>query len=145
MPQSSALRALHLPKLRAKPFNKFPCASYIFGQLQICKEHALAGIPFLFIFLFFHCLTSSTYDSLQLFPMFLHGFSFHPIVSFMVTLAIEMQQFHLQRLDFLSERIIALAFDVVSHILETGPVSSFTVFFSSQFTNQLFLVYLNVH
>lgn len=30
----------------------------------------------------------------------------------------------MQKLDFVSERIISLAFDVISHILQTGPVSS---------------------
>jgi hypothetical protein len=34
----------------------------------------------------------------------------------------------MQKLDFLSERIISLAFDVISNILETGPVSSFVHF-----------------
>lgn len=29
----------------------------------------------------------------------------------------------MQELDFLSERIVSLAFDVISHVLETGPVS----------------------
>lgn len=30
----------------------------------------------------------------------------------------------MQKLDSLSERIVSLAFDVISHVLETGPVSS---------------------
>jgi hypothetical protein len=29
----------------------------------------------------------------------------------------------MQKLDFLSERILSLSFDVISHVLETGPVS----------------------
>lgn len=31
----------------------------------------------------------------------------------------------MQKLDFLQERIISLAFDVISHVLETGPVNFF--------------------
>jgi hypothetical protein len=29
-----------------------------------------------------------------------------------------------QELDFLSDRVVSLAFDVISHVLETGPVSN---------------------
>lgn len=28
----------------------------------------------------------------------------------------------MQELDFLSDRVVSLAFDVISHVLETGPV-----------------------
>lgn len=34
--------------------------------------------------------------------------------------------FVVQKLDFPQERIISLAFDVISHVLETGPVISST-------------------
>lgn len=32
----------------------------------------------------------------------------------------------MQKLEFPSERIVSLAFDVISRVLETGPVSSIT-------------------
>jgi len=32
--------------------------------------------------------------------------------------------FLVQELDFLSDRVVSLAFDVISHIMETGPVSN---------------------
>ena len=43
----------------------------------------------------------------------------------------------LQEMDPLSERIFSLAFDVISNVLETGPVSSTSHFLSSRFISLL--------
>lgn len=41
--------------------------------------------------------------------------------------------FLMQKLDFLSERVVSLAFNVISHVLETGPVNHLTLLVYNSF------------
>lgn len=69
-------------------------------------------------------LTSFLYDSGLRFPL-LFIIMFPAILGWLIYAV----TFLLQKLDFMSERILSLGFDVISHVMETGPVSFIIVGF----------------
>lgn len=84
----------------------------------------IGSLKYFYVIFVLACCTWSLASTKIVSPSDITYFSF-VVVNIMLIYSV-------QKLDFLSERIISLAFDVVSRVLETGPVSSLRMFLWSK-------------